>query len=279
MSRGRLSYTTSGDTINILASVQSIVAQTLRATPSTTHARTAITSRIMAHSRAHDVLTQERWTGADLRAIIDAMFQPLEQQASGRLEISGPKNKADNDSGAVTFLRAERTGDKRCHTRLAVERCRSVRVSWTVSGADDDANHLNWCENGGPSPFLPGSAGSGNRVILRAMPSELGRKASATYDTPVLVFTSRCHWRTLKKNHNPKHPHVTEEARPYVSGPCNNVSVIELQQVGYGKDVLVTAAAKIYDYDLIRIHPRRGLHDLRDGVRRLQRGDYAFLGR
>ena len=174
---------------NSLASVQSIVAQTMRATPSIAHARSAITSRIMALSRAHDVLTQERWTGADLRVIIEAMLQPSEQQARGRLEISGPKVRLTTRAAlSLSFALNELAINAATHGSLSND-VGSVRVSWTVSGADDDANlHLIWCENGGPVPDLPGIAGFGNRVILRAMPSELGGDASATYDTPGLVF-------------------------------------------------------------------------------------------
>jgi two-component sensor histidine kinase len=67
---------------NSLASVhQPIVAQTMRATPSIAHARSAITSRIIALSRVHDVLTHDRWTGADLRS--RRRFSPLNNRRGG----------------------------------------------------------------------------------------------------------------------------------------------------------------------------------------------------
>ena len=174
---------------NSLASVQSIVAQTLRATPSIVHARSAIASRIMALSRAHDVLTHERWTGADLRVIIEAMLQPLEQRARGRLKVSGPKVRlATRAALSLSFALNELATNAAIHGSLSND-VGSVRVSGTVSGADQDANlRLTWCENGGPEPVLAGTSGFGNRVILRAMPLELGGKASVTYDMPGMVF-------------------------------------------------------------------------------------------
>jgi PAS domain S-box-containing protein len=174
---------------NSLASVQSIVAQTLRATPSITHARTAITSRIMALSRAHDVLTDERWTGVDLRVITEAMLQPFEQQARGRLEISGPKVRLTTRAAlSLSFALNELATNAATHGSLSND-AGVVQLSWRVSGGDNGVNlDLSWRESGGPEPVLPSTAGFGNRVILRAMPLELGGKASATYDTPGLAF-------------------------------------------------------------------------------------------
>ncbi len=57
------------------------------------------------------------------------------------------------------------------------------------------------------------------------------------------------------------------------------ISLIQFHKVGHSKDVLISAAAEVDDNDFIRLHKRSALHDLGDGMRRLQSGDDAFNGR
>src|SRR5262245_13503269 len=60
---------------NTLAIVQAIVLQTLLTTDMQ-GARNAIGSRLQALARTHDVLTRERWEGADLQDLIDGVIAP-----------------------------------------------------------------------------------------------------------------------------------------------------------------------------------------------------------
>jgi PAS domain S-box-containing protein len=55
---------------NTLATVQSLAAQSFRGMPEANSAREQFEARLLALSRAHDVLTRENWERADLRTII-----------------------------------------------------------------------------------------------------------------------------------------------------------------------------------------------------------------
>ncbi|MBM1174322.1 PAS domain S-box protein, partial [Microvirga arabica] len=55
---------------NTLTTVQSIVFQTLRNAPTPEDAQTALSSRLIALSKAHDVLTRESWEAAGLHQIV-----------------------------------------------------------------------------------------------------------------------------------------------------------------------------------------------------------------
>ena len=55
---------------NTLATVQAIASQTLQDGTSMRDARSALTARLVALSKAHDVLTEEGWAGADLVDIV-----------------------------------------------------------------------------------------------------------------------------------------------------------------------------------------------------------------
>jgi two-component system, chemotaxis family, CheB/CheR fusion protein len=74
---------------NTLATVHAIAAQTLSNSKSIKEARSVFEARLMALSRAHDILTQESWEGADLNLVVRKAIEPLDPE-QGRFHIEGP---------------------------------------------------------------------------------------------------------------------------------------------------------------------------------------------
>ena len=60
---------------------------------------------------------------------------------------------------------------------------------------------MTWRESGGPERVLPGDAGF-DRVIMRAMPLELGGKATATYDEPGVMFDHTLPLENIEEGHS-----------------------------------------------------------------------------
>ncbi|WP_246094182.1 MULTISPECIES: sensor histidine kinase [Mesorhizobium] len=61
---------------NTLAVVQSIASQTLRNANSLPEAGRSLASRLVSLAKAHDILTQENWSGADLKDVVTAALSP-----------------------------------------------------------------------------------------------------------------------------------------------------------------------------------------------------------
>jgi two-component sensor histidine kinase len=74
---------------NTLATMQSIATQTLRNAPSTEEACEALETRLLALSRAHDVLTRENWEGAYLSDIVAQAIAPYDPKGGGRFQVGG----------------------------------------------------------------------------------------------------------------------------------------------------------------------------------------------
>ncbi len=72
---------------NTLAAVQSIAVQTLRGATDFPSARQSLDGRIISLARAHDLLTDRSWSGADLR---DVAFRAMEPFAASQIELTGP---------------------------------------------------------------------------------------------------------------------------------------------------------------------------------------------
>jgi PAS domain S-box-containing protein len=75
---------------NTLATVQSIASQSLRNAASTVSAKQIFEERLMALSRAHDVLTRENWEGAALCDIIAQAIEPYRGQGESAFVTGGP---------------------------------------------------------------------------------------------------------------------------------------------------------------------------------------------
>ena len=75
---------------NTLATVQGLVASTLRSAVSIADAKKAMQERIIALGHAHDVLTKEHWESADLHELVLSIVQPYQTGHTNRIEVFGP---------------------------------------------------------------------------------------------------------------------------------------------------------------------------------------------
>jgi PAS domain S-box-containing protein len=165
---------------NTLATVQSLALQTARglATPSDPLRRflAEFQARLLALSRAHDILTVRTWSGAMLDEVVAAAvspWRPDEPGARTRIEVAGgpsvwlpPKAVLGLSLGlhelATNALK---------HGSLTVPTGR-VSLSWTSE--PEQGVRLHWVERGGPPPKPPEHQGFGTRLLQRGLPGELG---------------------------------------------------------------------------------------------------------
>src|SRR5580700_7030182 len=75
---------------NTLATVSAIASQSLRNVPGAEHAQHAIEGRLLALGRAHDLLLQARWTGADFGNIIRGATEAFDNPDVPKFTIAGP---------------------------------------------------------------------------------------------------------------------------------------------------------------------------------------------
>ena len=87
---------------NTLATVGAIASQSLRNAPNMQQAQQAIEGRLLALGRAHDLLLQARWTGAELRKIVQGATEPFDNPDKPRFSITGPD--VPTASGAVIAI-------------------------------------------------------------------------------------------------------------------------------------------------------------------------------
>jgi two-component sensor histidine kinase len=147
---------------NTLATVGAIASQSLRNAPSMQDAQHAIEGRLLALGRAHDLLLQVRWTGADLRKIVSGATEPFENADKPRFSIDGPD--VEMASGAVIAIAM--TLNELCTNTTKFGALSApdghVDVSWAV---DTGRLRFTWKEQGGPPVAAPTRQSFGTRLI------------------------------------------------------------------------------------------------------------------
>jgi PAS domain S-box-containing protein len=145
---------------NVLAVVQSMLRLTKADTTEAYVA--AVEGRINALSRAHMLLSECRWEGADLRRLVDEELDPYRNLDASAVVAEGPGLLLDSRRAqTVALVLHELATNAAKHGALVLSSGR-IKLSWRQQGS---FLVLEWSESGGPKVYIPSSRGYGMRVI------------------------------------------------------------------------------------------------------------------
>lgn len=174
---------------NTLATVQSLASQTFRSERDS-HAFRQFENRLVALARAHDLLTQESWQGADLLEILNRALQAVCPDRERQLEVSGPPCRL-NPKLALSLSMAfhELATNATKYGALSVD-AGKVAVDWNIEGdGDDEWLHLTWRELHGPSVTAPEKRGFGSRLLEQALARELNAQVLLSFSESGVIFS------------------------------------------------------------------------------------------
>jgi PAS domain S-box len=153
---------------NALAVVQSVV-QLSRAEDPATFTE-AVQGRVAAIARAHTLLAETRWSGADLATMLRMEFEPF--AANQRISLTGPTVAiAAEAAQAMSIVLHEMATNAAKHGALSTQEGR-VEVSWSVSRTTGRLV-LDWQESDGPPVRLPSRFGFGSFIIAQTVKDQL----------------------------------------------------------------------------------------------------------
>jgi PAS domain S-box-containing protein len=172
---------------NMLAIVQSVIAQTLR-TSDPKLALANIEGRLQALAQAHDILTSSAWQGADLRTLVLASVSPHMAGRPERMLIEGPPvHLPARFVVPISMIFHELATNALKYGSLSSD-AGTVEIAWSTSAGDDAAElDLRWRERGGPVVERPSRPGFGLRMIERSVASELGGRVQLDFQPTGLV--------------------------------------------------------------------------------------------
>ncbi len=172
---------------NLLAVVQA----TLRLTPrhdAEAYAR-AVEGRIAALARAQTLLAEDRWQGAELRAVLAAELEPFLGPGRGAAVLDGPALALPPEAVQPLAMAVHELATNAVkHGALSVPGGR-LRIGWSVDAAGLE---LRWAETGGPAlAGAPCRRGFGTRVLDGVIRGQLGGQAALDWRPEGLRCTLR----------------------------------------------------------------------------------------
>jgi len=164
---------------NTLATVQSIASQTLRAATDLASGRADFEARIIALSKAHNLLSAREWTSAQLAEIVE---QELAAYDRGRFSAGGPDvTLSSKASIALALVIHELSTNAAKYGALSTPQG-FVTLAWHLDEAEDGRLVIEWSERGGPPAQPPGKRGFGSRMINSVVLGELGGEFDSAYE-------------------------------------------------------------------------------------------------
>ena len=154
---------------NLLAVVQGTVQ--LSNAPDTEALKSVLVGRISALGRAHQLLAEARWEGADLRRLVEEELLAFSLGEAARVSIRGPDVAlAPAAAQALAMALHELATNAAKYGALSVP-AGKVAVNWTREGAGPLL--LQWTESGGPVVAKPSRRGLGTTMLARALAGPL----------------------------------------------------------------------------------------------------------
>ena len=171
---------------NALALVQSIVRLTRSDNIKSYIA--AVDGRIGALARAHTLLAQSRWQGADLARLVGEELAPFRTGGPERITAIGPDVSLEPRTAQTLALALhELSTNAAKYGALSVQSGR-VAVNWELQ---PQGLFLRWIESGGPPPQQPAAPGFGIRLISASIERQLAGEATFHWHREGVACTLR----------------------------------------------------------------------------------------
>jgi two-component sensor histidine kinase len=176
---------------NTLAVLQSIATQTFRS--ASRPEREKFEGRLGALAEAHNLLSQEKWQGAELREVIARVLQPYLLNTPERMRMFGPQVPLSPRLAVVLSMIVHEIATNAAKYGALSNDTGTVAVDWEILEESDGRKlRLIWTEAGGPPVTAPVQRGFGSRLIERSARDQLGGEATVDFLPRGVVYTVSC---------------------------------------------------------------------------------------
>lgn len=165
---------------NTLAVVQSLVHQTLNSTSSPKQFRDALTGRIMALARSHELLSESEWRGSTLEAVLRTSLQANDGPDFTRTALSGPRIRVGPRSVVSLSLTLHELATNATKYGGLSRPTGALAVCWSEIDAGK-AIQLDWRETGARDPGAETGTGFGSRLVRLCIENEMGGRYETAF--------------------------------------------------------------------------------------------------
>ena len=172
---------------NNLATVSAIASQSFRTTTSIEHGQRAMEGRLLALSRAHDLLMQVSWSNASLTRTVSGATEPFDSQGNRRFHFNGPDIKVASSAVIALAMTLNELCTNTTKFGALSTPAGSVEVTWTI---DENKRRLclTWTERGGP-PVQPPTRRSFGTRMMESLGQQLNGEVQLSYAPSGFVYS------------------------------------------------------------------------------------------
>jgi PAS domain S-box-containing protein len=176
---------------NTLASLQAIVAQTMRRASSVEDAAATLTARIQAMAAANTLLITEDFGSVSMEDLIRRSLAPFGVEDTDRFRLSGPNLRLPPQVVVAYALALHELATNASKYGALSNATGVVEVVWNVEGGTaPPLLHMLWREQGGPPVTPPRQTSFGTQLIKRVLATEIGGRVDVDYRAEGVVFTA-----------------------------------------------------------------------------------------
>jgi len=176
---------------NTLALMQAIAVQSFRS--ASRDERTKFEGRLGALAEAHNLLSQEKWAGSELKDVVARVLQPFLLNAPDRIRMGGPAVPLSPRLAVVLSMIVHEIATNAAKYGALSGETGKVTLDWELMPDSHKPRlRLVWTETGGPPVSAPVQRGFGSRLIERSARDQLGGEATVDFLPRGVVCTVIC---------------------------------------------------------------------------------------
>jgi two-component sensor histidine kinase len=168
---------------NTLATVQALMSATARSSMTVEEFRQALLGRISALAHVHEVLTEDKWQEAPLRALFASQLDPeAGPDFKGTARMNGPDVKVPSHLAVPLGMAIHELTMNALKYGALSQGGGAVNVSWEVEAQPErNALRIEWREQGGPPLPVPRRRGFGTQFLERVLRQQAAADVEMDY--------------------------------------------------------------------------------------------------
>jgi PAS domain S-box-containing protein len=168
---------------NSLVTIQSMASQTLRNSSTLEDAKNHLDARLLSLSKAHDVLTREKWETANLVDVVEQAIAPYSATDPMRFTVKGPNVRVPPRFALATAMALHELCTNAVKYGALSNDKGKVSFTWSISARNGatPSIKMQWNEKGGPMVMPPKRKGFGSRMIERGLAMDIHGKVTLKY--------------------------------------------------------------------------------------------------
>ena len=154
---------------NLMSVIQGLVS--LSDAPTAAELKQVVEGRLQALAKAHKLMSETRWSGADLERLVTEELAPYGLGSTSRIKLAGGNVALSAAAAQGTALALHELATNAVKYGALSNATGEVALSWSQ---DAHLLTLRWSERGGPAVEAPQRRGTGLKVLERAFQGAAG---------------------------------------------------------------------------------------------------------